>query len=307
MAGRRVGVVGLGGMGAGIAQALLTAGFPVTVHNRTAARTVPLRQAGARVAGSAGEAGAGSDVLLLSLSDEPVIEQVLFGEVVPRLRPGTTVVDTSTVSPSYARATGDRLAASGIRRVEACVIGNPGMAKEGRLRVFTAGESRAVQDVEDVLGAFSQQVRYVGPAGQASALKLAFNLLLGVQTAGLGEAVAFAEGAGLDRELLLDALEGSGWRSPVLSFRAGFMRRRTYRPAGFRSALMHKDLRLAREEAAARGVELPVTGCALDRFALLVAAGHGDRDAAAVAELRSCGAGTVPGPVTAPAAVTTRE
>ncbi|MGH4026006.1 MAG: NAD(P)-dependent oxidoreductase [Pseudonocardiaceae bacterium] len=304
MAGRRVGVVGLGGMGAGIAHALLTAGFPVTVHNRTAARTVPLQQAGAQVAGSAGEVGAASDVLLLSLSDEPVIEQVLFGELVERLRPGTTVVDTSTVSPSYARATGARLAASGIHRVEACVIGNPDMARAGRLRVFAAGESLAVQEVDDVLGAISQQVRYIGPAGQASALKLAFNLLLGVQTAGLGEAVAFAEGAGLDRQVLLDALEGSGWRSPVLSFRAEFMRRRTYQPAGFRSTLMHKDLRLAQEEGAARGVELPLTGCTIDRFALLVATGRGDQDAAAVAELRLSGVtpdtGVTPETVTTP-------
>lgn len=287
MAVRQLGVVGLGGMGSGIAYALLDAGFPVTVHNRTTAKTVPLERAGAQVAESPGAVGATSDVLLLSLSDESVVEEVLFGELVNQLRPGTTVVDTSTVSPSYARTTSIRLRASGIRRVEACVVGNPHMARSGRLRVFTAGAESDVDDVGDVLDAISQEVRYLGPTGRASVLKLAFNLLLGVQTAGLAEAVAFVESGGVDRELLFAALGNSGWGSPVLAFRAEFMRQRSYEPAGFRATLMHKDLRLVYEEAAAYGVALPLTGCTVERFGRVVSAGRGDEDAAVIVEFRS--------------------
>lgn len=290
MAGRQVGVVGLGGMGSGIAHALLDAGFAVTVHNRTAVKTVPLERAGAGVAESPGAVGATAEVLLLSLSDESVVEEVLFGDLVGRLRPGTTVVDTSTVSPTYAHATSVRLAASGIRRVEACVVGNPHMARSGQLRVFAAGAQSDVDDVGDVLRAISQEVHYLGPTGRASVLKLAFNLLLGVQTAGLAEAVAFVEGAGMDRELLLAALENSGWRSPVLGFRAEFMRRRSYEPAGFRSTLMHKDLQLVHEEAAAYGVDLPLTSRTVERFSQVVAAGRGDEDAAVIVEFRSAAA-----------------
>lgn len=296
MAGRQLGVVGLGGMGSGITHALLDAGFAVTVYNRTAAKTVPLQRAGARVAESPGAVGATSDVLLLSLSDESGVEEVLFGDLGDRLRPGTTVVDTSTVSPSYAHTTSIRLAASGIRRVEACVVGNPQMARAGQLRVFAAGAQSDVDDVGDVLRAISQEVRYLGPTGRASVLKLAFNLLLGVQTAGLAEAVAFVEHAGMDRELLLAALDNSGWRSPVLGFRAEFMQRRSYEPAGFRSTLMHKDLRLVQEEAAAYGVDLPLTGCTVERFGQVVAAGRGDEDAAVIVEFRSTAVdGTVAG------------
>jgi 3-hydroxyisobutyrate dehydrogenase-like beta-hydroxyacid dehydrogenase len=197
------------------------------------------------------------------------------------------VIDTTTVSPAFARRAADRLAALGARRVEACVVGNPQMAAHGALRVFAAGRKSDVDEVGAVLDAIAQQVRYLGPAGSASVLKLAFNLLLGVQTAGLGEAVAFAEAMGLDRGLLLDALDNSGWRSPVLSFRAEFMRRRAYRPAGFRAGLMHKDLTLVRDEALAHGVSLPLVDRTVDRFDEVLAVGRADDDAASVAELTS--------------------
>jgi 3-hydroxyisobutyrate dehydrogenase len=268
-----------------MARALLDAGFPVTVYNRTAAKAAPLVEAGAVLAPSAGDAGVGADVVVLSLADEHAVEQVLFGEVVWRLKPGTTVVDTSTVSPSFAHNTAIRLAASGVHRVEACVIGNPAMAKSGQLRVFAAGKESDVDGVRDVLGALSQQVRYLGPSGRAGTLKLAFNLLLGIQTAALAETVSFAESAGLDRELLLAALDNSGWRSPILSFRAEFMRRREYVPAAFRTVLMQKDLTLAQEEAAAHGVRLPLVAASAERFAEAISAGRGDEDAAVVAEL----------------------
>src|SRR5256885_5109417 len=272
-------------MGSGMARALLDNGFPVTVYNRTAAKAAPLVEQGAVLAPSAGDAGAGADVVVLSLADEHAVESVLFGEVVWRLRPGTTVVDTSTVSPSFAHNTSIRLAASGVHRVEACVIGNPAMAKSGQLRVFAAGKESDVDDVRDVLGALSQEIRYLGPSGRAGTLKLAFNLLLGIQTAALAETVSFAEAAGLDREYLLAALDNSGWRSPILSFRAEFMRRREYTPAGFRTVLMRKDLTLAQEEAAAHGVALPLVATSVERYGEIISSGRGDEDAAVVAEL----------------------
>jgi 3-hydroxyisobutyrate dehydrogenase len=284
--GPRVAVIGLGGMGSGMAQSLLRAGFAVTVHNRTAAKAEPLEQAGAAVAASAAGAAAGASFVLLSLADEAAVEDVLFGQLSPVLRPGQTVIDTSTVSPEFARAAATRVAAAGARRVEACVIGNPPMAAAGKLRVFAAGDEADVDAAAGVLGAIGQDLRYLGVTGRASSLKLAFNLLLGVQTLGLAEAVEFAETAGLDRDLLLDAIEASGWRSPVLSFRAMFMRRRAYQPAGFRAALMYKDLNLAAREAAARQVDLPLVRCAADRYEAVISAGRGDDDAAAVVDVR---------------------
>lgn len=280
----RIGVIGLGMMGGGMVRSLLAAGFEVTAYNRTAAKAVPLADAGARIAASPAEA-AEADVVLLSLADEAAVTEVVFEGLATRLRPGLTIVDTSTVSPAFAGEITERLDALGVRRVEACVIGNPKMAASGGLRVFTAGERAWADAVSPVLSALGKDVRHLGGPGSAGVLKLAFNLLLGVQTAGLAEAVAFAESMGLDRELLLDAVDGSGWRSPVLAFRGEFMRRRVYRPAAFRTALMHKDLRLATTEAERHGAELPLTSRTAERFEELLALGRGDDDAAAVVDL----------------------
>ncbi|MFG1612134.1 NAD(P)-dependent oxidoreductase [Nonomuraea wenchangensis] len=292
MAAQRVAVIGLGGMGAGIARAVLRAGFPVTVFNRTPEKAGPLAAQGADVAASAAEAAEGADVVVLSLADEAAVESVLFGELLPRLRAGTSVVDTTTVSPAYARRAAERLEPAGVRRVEACVIGNPEMAAAGRLRVFTAGPTSHLDEVAGVLEAMAQEVRHLGTAGNAGVLKLALNLVLGVQTVGLAEAVAFAEAMGMDRELLLDVIGNSGWHSPVLGFRADFMRKRVYRPAGFRSALMHKDLDLVLREAKARGIGLPAVECAARRYEPLLAAG-GDDDAAALVEMAAVDLGEV--------------
>ncbi|QGN49964.1 NAD-binding protein [Micromonospora sp. WMMC415] len=284
---RELAFVGLGGMGAGMARCLRAAGYPLVVHNRTAAKAAPLAEAGARVAAASGEAVENARIVVLSLSDQNAVEQVLFGEMLGYLRPGTLVVDTSTLSPAYSAEASERLARVGVRRIEACVLGNPPMAQAGKLRIFTAGERSGVEEAHDVLATLGQEIRYVGPVGAASTLKLAFNLILGNQVAALAEAVAFVESSGLDRERFLAALTASGFSSPTLAFRAEMVRNRSYEPPQFRVNLMAKDLRLAVDEADARGVGLAVTACAADRFTEAVRAGDGDKDAAVVAEPRS--------------------
>jgi 3-hydroxyisobutyrate dehydrogenase-like beta-hydroxyacid dehydrogenase len=284
MTGRRITVIGLGAMGAGMAHALLGAGFELTVHNRTAAKAAPLVARGAVAAESVAEAVRGADTVLASLADEAAVSQVLLGQALPELAAGAVVIDASTVSPTFSRRAGQLLAEHGVHRLEACAIGNPAMARAGQLRWLTGGDQAVLHRVVPVLEACGQEHRHLGPAGSASTLKLALNLLLGVQTAGLAEAVGLVEAAGVDRQALLDTVERSGWRSPVLSFRAEFMRRRNYEPAGFRSALMRKDLELALREAAGGGAELPVTRCVAGRYAAVAAGGHGDEDAAVLAE-----------------------
>jgi len=286
MADTRITVVGLGAMGSGMARRLIEAGFRTSVYNRTQEKAESLVSAGASLARSAKEA-ADADLVLLSLADEEAVDDVLFGDIVTYLKPGTIVVDTSTVSPSYSRNAAVRLTASGVPRVEACVIGNPEMAYAGELRLFAAGAEADVAAARHVLDAIGRQgVKYLGETGRASAMKLAFNLLLGLQTAALAETVQFAEALGLDREALLTAIVKSGWRSPVLNYRAEFMRTRRYRPAGFRASLMAKDLRLAAEESTARGIALPLLRQVERRYAEAVERGSGDQDAAVLAELK---------------------
>ena len=276
--------IGLGNMGAGMAIRLLERGFPVTVHNRTPDKAEPVCAAGAQLAPSAVAAAAGADVVLVSLSDDAAVEQVVFGELGPALRPGTVVIDTSTVSPDYARAASRRLAEGGLRRVEACVIGNPRQARQGHLRILAAGTPDDVEGVRDILAALGHQVLYVGEPGQAATMKLVFNLLLGAQVSALAEAVSYGVDRGLDRDMLLSTIASSGFSSTVMSFRAEVMRGRRYQPAGFRAGLMEKDLRLALADASGAGTAMPVLDRVHDRFAAVVGAGDGDKDAAIVIE-----------------------
>ncbi len=270
-------------MGAGMAHSLLDAGFELTVHNRTASRAAPLAEAGAHVAGSAAGAAADRDTVVLSLSDEAAVDEVLFGQVLPVLRPGATVVDTSTVSPRYARDSARRLGAAGVRRVEACVVGNPLQARQGARRVVAAGEEQDIEAVRDLQEAIGTEVVTVGAPGTAATVKLVLNLLLGAQVAALAEAVAYGVRAGLDRDQLLASVAGSGFSSAVLRFRAELMRKDSYEPAFFRSALMEKDLRLAVSDGADLGVPMPVLERVRGRFEDVVRAGDGDKDAAVLA------------------------
>jgi 3-hydroxyisobutyrate dehydrogenase len=281
-----VAFIGLGGMGRGMAHRLVERGFPLVVHNRSREKAEELFAAGATVAESAGAAAAGADTVVLSLSDEAAVEDVLFTQVSPALKPGAVVIDTSTVSPTFSRQATERLAVTGAHRLEACVVGNPAAARAGGLRILTAGSVAHVEQAREVLDALGSEVLHLGEPGAAATMKLVMNLLLGAQVASLAEAVAYGVEAGLDRDLLLAAIGGSGFSSKVMSFRADLMRKRSYEPAAFRSRLMEKDLRLGLREAARLGVSMPVVEQAAMRFHHLVEAGDGDLDAAAVLELQ---------------------
>ncbi|MER6128865.1 NAD(P)-dependent oxidoreductase [Streptomyces sp. NPDC001795] len=279
--------IGLGNMGGGMARRLLDTGHTLTVHNRTASKAAPLVEAGARLADAPERAAAGHHLILLSLSDEKAVDEVLFDRVVPVLQPGAVVVDTSTVSPGYARQAAERLAAKGLRRVEACVVGNPLQARKGELRVYVSGDPADLYEARPVLEAIGTEVVHVGAPGTAASLKLILNLLLGAQVASLSEAVAYGTAAGLDRDQLIGVISASGFSSLVMRFRADLMLKRSYEPAFFRSELMEKDIRLALEAAAGYGTGMPVLGTVRERFAAVVAAGDGDKDASVLVEHQS--------------------
>ena len=275
--------IGLGGMGSAMALRLIDRGFPLSVWNRTQSKTAPLREAGARVADTPAQAAAGAKVVLVSLADEAAVEKIVFGSLA--LQPGTIVIDTSTVSPGYAREAAGRLAAAGIRRVETCVLGNPPLARAGKSRILTAGAAADVEEVRPVLKALGgTQVLYLGAAGQAATMKLVFNMLLGAQVASLAEGVAYGVRAGLDRDTLLSAIAGSGFSSMVMGFRAEIMRNRGYEPAAFRATLMDKDLRLIAEDATSVGADTRLMDLVHELFTGVVEAGDGDKDAAVIVE-----------------------
>ncbi|MEV0092399.1 NAD(P)-dependent oxidoreductase [Streptomyces sp. NPDC050738] len=284
MDNRQLAFIGLGNMGGGMAGRLLDTGYRLTVHNRTPAKAARLVEAGARLAASPAAAVEGQSTVVLSLADESVVEEILFGQVAPALAPGSYVIDTSTVSPGYARESARRLAGMGLHRIEACVVGNPLQARKGELRVYVAGAGEHLDAVRPVLEAIGSEVVHLGAPGTAASMKLILNLLLGAQVASLAEALAYGVASGLDRDQLLGSVSQSGFSSMVMRFRAELMRKQSYEPAFFRAQLMEKDIRIAMEAAAAEGTAMPVLGAVRERFAAVVAAGDGDKDASVLVE-----------------------
>jgi 3-hydroxyisobutyrate dehydrogenase len=280
----RVGVVGLGTMGAGMAGRLLDLGVDLVVHNRTAARAAPLAERGAVVVDSPAEVAARTDTVLVSLADQTAVEQVLFGPdgVVAALPPGGTVVDTSTVAPAFARSVAARAAAAGRSTVDACVLGNARHAREGELRFLVGANPAAMRRVEPLLAGLGKDITHFGGHGQGAAAKLVLNMLMGVEMQALGEVLLLGQAAGLPRDALVRLVAASGFSSPVMRFKCQVMGRRAFRPADFRLALMRKDMTLALAEAERLAVPLPAAAAAGEVLDEAVAAGLGELDCAAV-------------------------
>src|SRR5690242_1665276 len=290
--GLRVGVIGLGTMGGGMASRLLDQSWDVTVHNRTAARALAWAEK-APVAASPAELAARADVVLVSVADEAAVEQVLFGPdgVCGALRVGGVVVEASTVSPGFARATAERAARTGHPVLDARALGNGQHARRGELRFMVGGDPAVFGRVRPVLDALGKEVTLLGGHGAGAAMKLVLNMLMGIEMQALAEAVVLGEGAGLARADILRTVAASGFSSPVMRFKAGVMGRRAFEDADFRLSLMRKDMGLVRAEAQRAGVPLVAADAAYTTLTAAVQHGLGEQDCAAVLALMEDWAG----------------
>jgi 3-hydroxyisobutyrate dehydrogenase len=284
MSMRRIGVLGIGAMGRGMAIRLSESGFEVFVYNRSEEKASPLAEHGIRVAASPAEAARHTDALLLSLATDEAVTQVLTGPqgALAVARPGTLFADTSTVSPDAARASAARIASAGHRALDTCVIGNAQHARSGELRFMVGGDEADLEALRPVLDVLAKEVLHVGGHGMGAAAKVAMNLLMGVELQALSEAIVLGERAGLSRQQLIDMISASGYSSPVMRFKGGVMARRAFGKADFKLSLMRKDLQLALTCAQQLGVPMPVTSASYEVLTLAANAGLGDLDCAAV-------------------------
>ncbi|MFD9893566.1 NAD(P)-dependent oxidoreductase [Amycolatopsis sp. NPDC059027] len=279
-----IAVLGTGAMGAAMAHRLLAAGHELRVWNRTPEKLVPLLELGAFAAGTPAEAARGADAVLVSLAHAGAVEEAVFGPdgAAVGLREGALLLDASTTSAEAARDFGDRAEKAGFRFVEARVLGNPNHARAGELRTLVGGPAEYVAAARPLLADLSKDVNVLGAWGTGAQMKIALNLFLGVQLAGLAEAVDIGEAAGLDRATVLGVLGGSGYSSPVVAFRCMLAQAGRLEPAAFRLDLMAKDLGLALDLAKASGVAAPVTEASGDLFRQGAEHGLGHLDAVAV-------------------------
>lgn len=281
-----VGFAGIGTMGAAMAANLVRAGFSVRAWNRTPGRAAGLVALGAREAPDPAALAAEADVVVICVSDTADVEAVLFGErgVAAGARPGTVVVDCSTISPSATRAFAARLAAGGVALVDAPVTGGSEGARKGTLSILVGGEPADVERVRPVLEAMGTTITHFGPVGSGQVAKAVNQVVIATGYLSVAEGLVLAMKAGLDPEQVVAALSGGAAASWILANRSGRMIENDY-PLGFKVALHRKDLVIALALARETGVSLPGSSLVAALEDGLIARGHGDDDQSSIARI----------------------
>lgn len=258
----QVGFIGLGLMGAPMAHNLLKAGYPLTVWNRTAAKMAPLTEAGATPAESPEDLAGRVEIVFTMLTDAPQVREVALGQrgIVHGAKPGTIVIDTSSIAPSAARDIAQELGARQIEMLDAPVSGGVSGATEGTLSIMVGGEEEMYTVALPVLRAVGKTIAHVGPQGTGQLVKLCNQTMVALNLLAVAEALVLARQAGANLETVCQALLGGAARSWILENLGPKMRDGDYRP-GFTVANIQKDLRNVLQEAA--GLDVPLPGTAL--------------------------------------------
>ena len=271
-----VGFIGLGIMGRPMAGHILEGGHPLTVHNRTVSKTAELAARGAVVSGTPAEVAARSRIVITMLSDTPDVEQVVAGPqgVIAGIRPGSVVVDMSTISPKMERLLDERLRARDCALVDAPVSGGDVGARNATLAIMAGGERQAFERALPVLELMGRSITYCGPSGSGQLAKLCNQILISVTLLGVGEALVFARKSGLDPEVMIQAVSAGAAQSWQLTNLGPRIIERDFAP-GFMVDLVQKDLRLVLETCAAAAAALPATALVHQLFASAQAHGSG--------------------------------
>ena len=280
----RVGVIGLGIMGAPMARNLLRAGHEVVVHGRTPARVEPLVAAGARSAGSPAAVAAAVDAVVTSLPDGPDVELVVAGPegVLAGAARGLLVVDTSTIAPVTARALAARAEVAGVDFLDAPVSGGEKGAIDGTLSIMVGGTSEAFARARPVFDALGRTVTHMGGPGQGQMTKLVNQVIGATTLAAVAEGLTLAAHAGLDADAVMAAVGSGAATSWALTNLGPRMQRGDWAP-GFMVRLQQKDLRLALAAAAGLGVPLPTTAVVHQLLGAVEARGGGSLGTQALA------------------------
>ncbi len=271
-----MGLIGLGNMGSAFAERLLDAGYQLVVHNRSRRKTEPLTERGAAVAESAADLAGAVDIVLTSLSDDDAFESIA-ASVIAAGRPGTVLVDMSTVSPSASARVAALAERASVLYVRAPVSGNPSVVRAGNLSFIVSGPSTAFERAEPVLLAIGPTIHLVGEAEQARIVKLAINLVIAGLAQLMSEALVLGEASGVSRAALLETMGNSAAGAPFVRYKTEALLHDDY-SATFTTNLMEKDVDLVLEAAEAAHVRLPLAGEIKALVRSAIEAGYGDDD-----------------------------
>ncbi|GAB6944971.1 NAD(P)-dependent oxidoreductase [Vulcanisaeta sp. JCM 14467] len=285
MAGVRVGLAGLGVMGWRIARNLRDAGLLVGVYNRTFDKALKFsRDYGVEAFRTPGELARASDVVITMLSDDEAVRSVIAGgdSVLSGLRPGSLVIDMSTISPSVSIELASMVRSRGGDMVDAPVIGTSVAVERKELVVLVGGSEDAFNRARDILQHTAKTIIHVGPNGYGLYAKLINNALLGSYVVALAEVVQLGRAFGLSDSVILDVLTKlSSARSPTSELKVPKMLSGDY-SVQFALKHMRKDLDIVNREASMRGVPIPIASLALQFYRMAEKMGLSEEDFAAV-------------------------
>ncbi|MGD9038764.1 MAG: NAD(P)-dependent oxidoreductase [Desulfobacteraceae bacterium] len=280
MAGKqKIGWIGLGKMGIPMSSNLVKAGYPVTVYNRTAEKTKELSDQGAQVADSPKAAAEGQDVIISMISDDPVLEAISFGPdgAFEGAKSGAIFIDMSTVSPPSSACVAEAADEKKIKYLRAPVSGSTALAAAGTLTIFASGPKEAYDQCVDIFGSMGQKSFHVGTGEEARYLKLVLNMMVGLTSAMVGEALTFGESGGMDWEQMIEIVTNSVVASPLIGYKAQMLKDRNYAPA-FTAAQMAKDFDIALDTGRGNNVPMPLTALVRQFWGTMKAQGKGDLD-----------------------------
>jgi 2-hydroxy-3-oxopropionate reductase len=264
---------------------LMKAGHRLIVHSRSQGPVDALVAAGATPVASPAAVAAEAGVIITMVPDTSDVELVLTGPngVCDGLKPGTIVIDMSTISPVATKRLASAVARKGGSMLDAPVSGGEIGAKSGTLSIMVGGDAAAFERARPILACMGnpERITHIGESGAGQVCKLCNQIAIGGALAGVSEAFALADKTGIDRARVRQALLGGFAASKVLEVHGERMLTGDYRP-GFFTRLYQKDLRLANETAMANAVAIPATALVTQFVNALVAAGGGELDCAAV-------------------------
>lgn len=270
----RVGFIGLGIMGMGMARNLLKAGFSLQVWNRTASKAESLVGEGATVAATPAAVAANSDIIITCVSDTPDVEKVILGEdgVIQGAKAGALVIDCSTISPQATQSIAAKLAEKGVQMLDAPISGGSEGAAKGTLSIMVGGAAEDFDRAMPVFQAMGKTITHVGGTGAGQTVKLVNQVLVVGNCLAMCEALMLAQAGGVDLKKTYDAISQGAAGSWMFTNRGPQIINRDWRP-GFMVSLQQKDLRLVLEAADQLGVPLPGTGLIFQLYRTLEAQG----------------------------------
>lgn len=280
----KIGFIGLGIMGKPMSKNLLKAGYEVIVSDLSQEAVAEVVAAGATGAATAKEVAAQSDAVVTMLPNSPHVKAVVLGEngVIEGLKAGAAVIDMSSIAPLASREIYEELAKKGIEMLDAPVSGGEPKAIDGTLSVMVGGKKEVFDKYFDVMKAMAGSVVYTGGIGAGNVTKLANQVIVALNIAAMSEALVLATKAGVDPELVYQAIRGGLAGSTVLDAKAPMVLDRNFKP-GFRIDLHIKDLANALDTSHGVGACLPLTAAVMEMMQVLKLDGHGQEDHSALA------------------------